>query len=339
LIFKKTDVIKKIAVFIFVVITLNTLAQFPPPVGYAGSTAIYKDSSVFVAWATHCTITRGYMDISNPSLGYASAGDNTSALGIAGTGGVVSLGDAGEAIVQFSRPLFNGTGWDFAVFENSFSNSFLELAFVEVSSDGQNYFRFAATSNTAFDVQKNSYDTLDATQINNLAGKYRALYGTPFDLEELAGTAGLDVNNITHIKIIDVVGCIQPAYARYDAQGNIINDPWPTDFAQGGFDLDAVGAIHQLPLGINDKENVNLQVYPNPANKHQKIRIAYKAWGNTEIVLKNYAGKDVFNKTMDFSNNWQQHDIELPNDISSGIYFLSVKNENGIAMQKIIISE
>jgi hypothetical protein len=43
-----------------------------------------------------------------------------------------------------------------------------------------------------------------------------------------------------------VVGSINPEYATYDCQGNPVNDPWPTAFASGGMDLDAVGVIHDL---------------------------------------------------------------------------------------------
>ena len=72
--------------------------------------------------------------------------------------------------------------------------------------------------------------SVNATEIYNLAGKYRAQFGTPFDLEELTGITGLDVNNVTHVKIIDVVGSLNESYASYDSQGNIINDPFPTPF-------------------------------------------------------------------------------------------------------------
>jgi hypothetical protein len=34
-------------------------------------------------------------------------------------------------------------------------------------------------------------------------------------------------------------------YASYDSQGHQINDPWPTNFPTGGFDLDAVGVINE----------------------------------------------------------------------------------------------
>ncbi len=222
---------------------------YAPAAGQAGSTAIYKDDSAFVAWASGCDVVRGLMDISDPSKGYASYGSADKALGkaVGDSYDVVSLGDGGYATLTFNAPIYDGPGWDFAVFENGFSDTYLELAFVEVSSDGVNFFRFDSVSLTQTNTQVGGFASLDTTNIHNLAGKYRQGYGTPFDLSELDGIAGLDINNVTHIRIVDVVGCIQDAYCTYDSLGHKINDPWPTPFSSGGFDLDAVGVIHQIP--------------------------------------------------------------------------------------------
>ena len=139
----------------------------------------------------------------------------------------------------------------------------MELAFVEVSSDGVNYSRFESISETPTDVQIDNFSYSDCRYLYNLAGKYRVFFGTPFDLEELSGTAGLDINHITHIKIIDVVGSITPDTGSYDSQGNIINDPYPTPFESGGFDLDAIGVIHSTNLHLNELSQ-NTSVFPNP---------------------------------------------------------------------------
>jgi hypothetical protein len=53
----------------------------------------------------------------------------------------------------------------------------------------------------------------------------------------------LDVNAVQAVRIVDVVGAISPLYATPDSLGNIVNDPWPTAFASGGFDLDGVAVI------------------------------------------------------------------------------------------------
>lgn len=241
-------------------------AQFPGGVGTLGTTAIHKDSSIFIAWATQCTVTRGFIDISNPSLGSVSFGHDSLALGKADNN-VVSLGDRGSAIISFAMPIKDETGFDFAVFENAFNDTFLELAVVEVSSDNVHYFRFPAYSNTQTTTQIGAFDNSgDPTKIHNLAGKYRVLYGTPFDLADIPDNPDLDKNNIRYIKIIDVVGSINPAYATYDVQNNPINDPYPTSFATGGFDLDAVGAIHiNTQSIIQNAYSLNtISIYPNP---------------------------------------------------------------------------
>lgn len=117
------------------------------------------------------------------------------------------------------------------MFENAFTDSFLELAFVEVSSDGSNFFRFTVVSLTQTEEQVGTYGSIDARNIDNLAGKYRSGYGTPFDLEDLDGVPGLDMMSIYWIKIIDVVGILDEQAGSKDINGNLINDPWPTPFA------------------------------------------------------------------------------------------------------------
>jgi hypothetical protein len=250
--------------------------QFAGAVGTVGSTAIPADSSIFVSWATQCSVVRGFLDVASPELGYASLGDSSLALGKAGTNGVVSLGDAGYAILQFDNPISDGNGWDFAVFENSFNDHFLELATVSVSSDGVHFFTFAPTSNTQTGVQMGSFDnTGDATKLNNLAGKYRGGYGTPFDLAELANIPNLNISAVTHIKVTDVIGRIEPPYVTLDASGNAINDPYPTPFESGGFDLDAVGVIHEATSSSSSSSLVApgaVCIYPNPSRGWVEVR-------------------------------------------------------------------
>jgi len=298
-------------------------AQFPPPADQVGTTALHKDSSIFIAWAVDCQITRGYQDISEQSLGFTSAGLPENAIGKAGQNGVVSLGDGGEAILTFEHPIYNGTGWDFAVFENGFSNDFLELAFVEVSSDGINYFRFPATSLTQDSVQIEGFGTLDATKIDNLAGKYRVFYGTPFDLEDLKNEVGLNVNAITHIKIIDVVGCILEPYASYDHLGNIINDPWPTAFPTGGFDLDAVGVIHSHIQNTTENSTAKTQIYtyPNPAIDFVKINMAAEfILTDLHVKIINIQGV-VVKEVNEIPSNNLKIDIS---SLNSGMYFIII---------------
>ena len=166
--------IKRISILLLALVPTMLWAQFAPEAGVAGTTAMHADSSAFVAWATGCTVERGPQQIDSLSLGLASYGADADALGKADNV-VVSLGDGGTAVLTFASPICNEAGPDFAVFENPFHNvpqCFLELAFVEVSSDGENYFRFPAVTNVPFDEQVGSFALMDATLIHNFAGKY-----------------------------------------------------------------------------------------------------------------------------------------------------------------------
>ena len=323
--------------FFFLFLTQFAFAQFAPPVGQVGTTAIYKDSSAFVAWTDFCLIQRGLQDISNSSSPYANVGDSSKAIGLADNG-IVSLGDGGIAVCTFAQPITNGPGNDFAVFENSFSDDYLEFAFVEVSSDGINFFRFPATSNIQDTLQVGAFGLSDATLVNNLAGKYRGGYGTPFDLAELQGVSGLDINNITHIKIIDVVGSIVAQYAAYDKYNHKVNDPWPTVFGSSGFDLDAIGVIHQVTNSVveNNKEEV-FSVYPNPSRGNAILEvkgIRYEKNKQCEFQIMDSFGEMVRGANI----NPSTPSIDV-SDLSDGIYFLRIKTDSKSSTKKILISK
>lgn len=151
---------------------------------------------------------------------------------------IVSLGRGGSIILEFSPPIKDLEGADLAVFENSISNGFLELGFVEVSSNGIDFVRFPNDSLTS--SEQGPFTTvMDATEIDGLAGKYRLGYGTPFDLTDLPDSPALDKNRIRYVRIIDIVGDGNTS----DSSGDPIYDPFPT-VGSAGFDLDAVGALH-----------------------------------------------------------------------------------------------
>ena len=217
--------------------------------GTEGSTAMAADSNAIVAWATGVVLNRGPVRITDPNGPLASFGGDTNAIGMAtmdNTMDAASLGDGGSALVTFAHPIRNGEGPDFAVFENGYSDGSLELAYVEVSSDGVRFVRFPATCLTQTETQLGNTGQTDPTNINNLAGKYRIGYGTPFDLEELRDSAGINIDSIVYVRVIDVVGSINPQYGTYDAYGHIVNDPWPTAYETSGFDLTGVGVMYEL---------------------------------------------------------------------------------------------
>jgi len=332
--FKKYNLFRQLHVVaiagIILLTSVRTVAQFAPPAGQPGSTAIKADSAVFVQWASLCIVHRGYADMSDTAVGYATYGADTAGIGIADNN-VVSLGDAGSAVLYFDIPVANGPGFDFAIFENSFSDEFLELAFVEVSSDGSRFFRFGSTSYTQTKDQVDSFGTLDATKLHNLAGKYRGGYGTPFDLEKLKDSTGLDVSNIIAVRIVDVVGSVDPDYSSYDSQGNIINDPWPTPFESSGFDLDAVGVIHDknhMDVDENPDRNMIVAV-PNPVTDVLKIT-GIELGG--EFVIYDLTGHTVYS-----SGTVQHRETSISvSEFPKGVLFIRILNGNSVHTLKIV---
>ncbi len=294
------------------------MGPFCGVVGTTGCTAIAYNDNRIKAWATGCTLVLGSQNLSDPSAPVVTYGTADEAVGAASTStmDVVSLGDGGSATLTFEKPIANGDGYDFAVFENSFNDYFLELAFVEVSSDGERFVRFPATSLTQTARQITS--SVDPTYINNLAGKYRVGYGTPFDLNELRDSAGLDINNITHVRVIDVVGSIDPELGTHDAFGHIINDPFPTITYSAGFDLDGIAVLNQKTERIELAENgVQMSVYPNPAT--DRICVTLENLENIDATLFDMSGRAV--KTLTLRNGDNTIDIST---LQNGIYLIRV---------------
>lgn len=303
---------------------MDVWAQYAPQAGIAASNAVPATSQLIVNWANSCSVQRGWLNIKQKGLGFTSSGDSSLAIGFFDHA-VVSLGDSGVATLSFPSQIMNGVGADFVVFENGFINpnnpeeAFLELAFVEVSSDSVHFTRFPARSLTQIDTQiAGSGVYMNARLLNNLAGKYASGFGVPFDLEELNGTPNLDVNHITQVRIVDVVGAIDE-YGCKDDSSHLINDPYPTDFPTGGFDLDAVGVLHQQPLLIENIEQEQVAVYPNPASEFLVFECKELVW----FQLCDIQGRILFSNEI---KSKKQLDIR---QLESGSYCVLFTNKEG----------
>jgi hypothetical protein len=222
---------------------------FPPAAGLPGSTAIAANDPAIVGWATAYSdyVIGANVDVQfqTPNLALGPAG-NSDGNNNGFVFDIVSLGNNGSISLSFENPITNGDGADFLVFENSFSDGFLELAFVEVSSNGSDFVRFDNVSLTPTAV--GAFGNIDTTNIIGYGGKYRSGFGTPFDLQELAEKASLhpslNINYITHVRIVDISG----NGTHFDslpapAGPNPIYDPFPSS-GSAGFDLDAVAVMH-----------------------------------------------------------------------------------------------
>lgn len=285
---------------------------FPPAAGMAGSTAIPAQNNSFTRWASEGKLERGWIQITDTTLGKTSIGDTSDAFNAADSR-VVSLGDGGRFTYKISPPLIDHPGFDFAIFENALNDSFLELATVEVSSDGILYYAFPSVSLTDTLLQTGSFGYTQPTQIHHLAGKYKAGFGTPFDLSELSQISGLNTQRITHIRITDVVGCVNCPQTAKDKNLTPINDPWPTPFPSSGFDLDALGIMDWGSTDISSTPHLNPIFFPNPFNHY--IQMGTHQFSS---ILNIY---DVYGKWM---GNWDtsKDAIYVAPQWPEGIYYL-----------------
>ena len=142
------------------------------------------------------------------------------------------------------------------------------------------------------------------------------------------------MNAITHVKVIDVVGCIQDSFATFDQLGNKINDPWNTPFASSGFDLDAVGVIEQSAASVETHIfSKNVQVFPNPT--HTFVTIQF--FENTliqEINLINALGQ------ISTISSEEKQNSQLSLDLSGyqpGMYYLNIQTTQGNITQRLLI--
>jgi len=228
-------------------------------------------SEGFAAWADTVdsfTPTSSGSPVSGGPSGLGPADGVTVSLGDLDASQIAASVPPGQITLQFtSGHIYDGPGWDFAVFENAtdfggfvpFPFLFAELGYVEVSSDGVQFARFPATSlnvppgsgipgDTEIDAAfGTAFATINRTNVHNLAGASLAPLGTKFDLTDLSGdplvlSGNVDLDSIEFVRIVDVPG----DGSFLDQFGNGILDAWPTA-GTGGVDLDAVAARHFVP--------------------------------------------------------------------------------------------
>ena len=246
---------------------------YAPAAGQAGSTAIHRTDTRFKAWAdrvTYYQVGTGCLPVwQDPSKALGPATDDPAHITCLGTGGTITL--------AFSGYIKNGPGADFAVFENSFLDDYIEHAWVEVSRDGVHFIRFPNHSLTPAAV--GSFGVMDPTDIQGLGCKYRQPFGEPYDLADV----GLD--SISHVRLVDVVG---DGTAR-DSENRVIHDPFP-NAQSAGFDLEAIGVIHletwqTLTVGQMQGDAVNATSFAHlPDGRFvlglQGVLSVQNAWGS-----------------------------------------------------------
>lgn len=194
-----------------------------------------------------------------------------------GTLDVHSLGIGGWLTLGCSVPIADGPGADLIVSENAFrltpfgAETFAEVMFVEVSTNGVDFARFPATYYGPAS-QPGPFGVAAVGSYSGLAGQTPVLATTPgadardvvesggdaFDLADLAADPlvllGLvDLDDIREVRLVDVV-----SGQSLDHRGRPIFDP-----GAGSADVDSVTAIHQRGQIAGSGPSVELSVNPD----------------------------------------------------------------------------
>ena len=196
---------------------------------------------------------------------------------------VYCLGNGGSLTLGFnlpdtSRAIVDAPGRDFIVSENSFyqdedtTRAFAELMWVEVSTNGVDFARFAAHSRTPSPV--GPFGVIDPADTKGFAGALPVLANVdantidPFDLATAGGdsfdlqwlvaepnvvSGAVRLDDIRFVRFVDVIG----NGSSLDSSGRPLYDP--TGPGIGGADVDAVAVLHGVTTptsggGVNAPE-------------------------------------------------------------------------------------
>lgn len=98
-----------------------------------------------------------------------------------------------------------------------------------------------------------------------------------------------------------------------------------------------IAVIDQLFNCRSGSNGNNIQVYPNPTSVSNEVTIRTNLDGKNQVDLKTLQGKSLAVKVLSATNGVIR--FKLPNEITSGTYFIHVKNQNGTqVIEKIVVA-
>ena len=243
---------------------------------------------------------------------------------------LLSLGTGGIIILRFFRPIINGPGVDFTVFENPFmvgsdtTNVFAEVGIIGVSRDGVNFIDFLYRWDTLSPGRYRYHNLAGATPVNGLASPFDP--GSPYQ-----GHSGGDSFDLDSVNMDSVF------YLRIKDAGSLVPDGGPA------FDLDAVSVIHQAVNAISYIDNeipAEFQLkqnYPNPFNPVTNIEFSLKTTSYVKLSVLDMLGKEIKILTSG-KLNAGNYKVEFDaSGLSSGVYYYRLSSDNFTDTKKMIL--
>ena len=93
------------------------------------------------------------------------------------------------------------------------------------------------------------------------------------------------------------------------------------------------------PQKIMNKQNIINSIYPNPNSSELNVSFTLVKYGLTKIMITNNEGKDIKNVSESFFNEGNNLINININDLSNGIYYINIIQDNSIISNKFIINK
>jgi hypothetical protein len=93
--------------------------------------------------------------------------------------------------------------------------------------------------------------------------------------------------------------------------------------------------VHVEIVGVEDNNQVNFSIYPNPNNGKFVIQMNDELIDNANFELFDAMGNLVYSKVL---TNTNKHDISLKN-VAYGVYTVRITSSNNSTTQKLVIQK
>jgi len=125
-----------------------------------------------------------------------------------------------------------------------------------------------------------------------------------------------------------IIGSFRP-----DSQLTFTPAPAPNSWFDVYYFVDDVSVIRDSTVGVTemDEHSFNFHLFPNPVVDYVNVTIVDGLWTNGEIEITNVTGRKVFQTSIIEAES----KINL-SDLSSGMYFLSVKMKEKFFTRKFV---
>jgi hypothetical protein len=258
---------------------------------------IYGSPQTVISYIQGTRKDGGAIHVSRTNPNLALGAPQNDDLGINFT----TLGFRGSMVLKFDFVVFNGEGMDLQVVETSFGqqscSGYPENAYFEGSLDGINWTPMGEVC-------------LDG-QLDLGPGIYAIQYIRVTDR-----TAASSFNNSADGYDIDGISALQPAC--------------PTNLNMRTADEE----VHSEP---STKRNYTINTFPNPFSNTLEFTLPKMGNdGTAEVKLFNCVGNVVFAKTVSLAGTETQKESIDTENLSSGIYILSVSSESGTGVSRVI---